>query len=104
MGEFIRMLNEAPDPEPKTSQLLARQLLSPANAAKRTEIAAQLRIGEEHFTGLLTHMQHIPWDAMQRFFHFFSVGSGGGGRPPAGAIVLTRSEEQSIVRVCTFSF
>ena len=104
-GEFIRMLNEPPQEQTqKTPQSLARQLLQPANAAKRKEFAGQLQINEEHLTGLLTHMQHIPWEGMRRFFQFFSSVASGGGRPPAGAIVLTRQEEQSIVRVCTFSF
>lgn len=104
-GEFIRMLNEpSPQVEVKNSQTRARQLLLPSFAAKRKEFAAQVGIAEEHFTGLLTHIQNIPQDALLRFIRLLVSAVPDGGRPPAGTITLTRSEEQSIIRLTEMGF
>ena len=77
------------------------------STAQRGQIASQLSVSEEHLTGLLTHMQHIPPGAMMALLQFSArrpggapggAPTGGGGRPQV-QITLTAAEKASVDRV-----
>jgi len=120
--EFTDVLNEplpaptggpAPELATRDSRVMARLWLNTPIASRR-EMAARLHIDEKHFTGVLTHMQHIPPRAMLTIFRMLTVPPGAGGNPmvpPSGGdapmggntIVLSAADKASIDRVRAFS-